>query len=415
MTLFHCRHCKHPLTQVFLDLGSAPPSNAYLHADALQKAETWLPLKLMVCDACWLVQTLDFTGRENLFDAEYAYFSSCSSSWLQHAERFVTKMRDELHLDSQSTVMEVAANDGYLLQYVQAAGITCFGVEPTTSTANTARARGISIVERFFGTELADELAAQGKTVDLAVANNVLAHVPDINDFVAGFARVLKTHGVASFEFPHLLNMVEQNQFDTAYHEHYSYLSLHAVQGIFRQNGLHIFDVQEWPTHGGSLRVLAQRSDTQIRVEKPSVRALLLKERVAGMTTLAFYQNVQNRAEQAKFDLLQFLLDCKRAGLRVAAYGAAAKGNTLLNFSGIRPDLLAYVVDINVHKQGKFLPGCRIPIFDLAHLLADKPDRVLILPWNLQDEIMRDLAQIRSWGAQFVVGIPDLQIIKEQV
>lgn len=411
MTSCQCRHCGHPLTQAFLDLGSAPPSNAYLRADALQQAETWLPLKLMVCDACWLVQTLDFTGRENLFDAEYAYFSSCSSSWLQHAQRFVTDILEEFNLNPDSLVMEVAANDGYLLQYVQAAGIPCFGIEPTSSTANAARAKGISIVERFFGTELADELVEEGKSVDLVVANNVLAHVPDINDFVAGFTRLLKQHGVASFEFPHLLNMVQQNQFDTAYHEHYSYLSLHAVQSIFARNGLHIFDVQEWPTHGGSLRVLAQRSDSQFYAEKVSVNKVLQKERSAGMTTLAFYQDVQIRAEQAKFDLLQFLLDCKRTGLRVAAYGAAAKGNTLLNFSGIRPDLLPYVVDINVHKQGKFLPGSRIPIFDLAHLLADKPDRVVILPWNLHDEIMQDLALIRSWGGQFVIAIPRLLIL----
>ena len=406
-----CRHCGHLLTQGFLDLGSAPPSNAYLYAHDLLQAEIWLPLKLMVCDACWLVQTLDFSGRENLFNAEYAYFSSCSSSWLQHVERFVIAIKEELNLNDSSLVMEVAANDGYLLQYVQAAGIPCFGIEPTASTANAARAKGIPIVERFFGTELADELVAQGKTVDLSVANNVLAHVPDINDFVAGFARLLKPHGVASFEFPHLLNMVQQNQFDTAYHEHYSYLSLHAVQAIFARNGLYIFDVQELPTHGGSLRVLAQRSDTQFYAEKGCVNKMLQIERSVGLTTLAFYQDVQIRAEQAKFDLIQFLLDCKRTGLRVAAYGAAAKGNTLLNFSGIRPDLLPYVVDINVHKQGKFLPGSRIPIFDLAHLLADKPDRVLILPWNLQDEIMRDLAQIQSWGAQFVVAIPRLLVL----
>lgn len=411
MTSCHCRHCGHPLTQVFLDLGSAPPSNAYLRAEALQKGEIWLPLKLMVCDACWLVQTLDFTGRENLFDAEYAYFSSCSSSWLLHAERFVTEMREELRLNSHSTVMEVAANDGYLLQYVQAAGIPCFGVEPTTSTANAARAKGIMVVERFFGRKLADELVGQGKTVDLAVANNVLAHVPDINDFVAGFTRVLKPHGVASFEFPHLLNMVQQNQFDTAYHEHYSYLSLHTVQRIFAHNGLHIFDVQEWPTHGGSLRVLAQRAEAQFRSEKSSVSHMLLKESVAGMTMLAFYQDTQSRAEQAKFGLLQFLLDCKRTGLRVAAYGAAAKGNTLLNFSGIRPDLLPYVVDVNPHKQGKFLPGSRIPIVNLQYLLSDKPDRVLILPWNLQAEIIQDLHAMKTWNGKFVVAVPRLQTL----
>lgn len=406
-----CRHCGQTLTQPFLDLGSAPPSNAYLTEPALHQAEVWLPLKLMVCDACWLVQTLDFTGRENLFDADYAYFSSCSSSWLRHAEQFVTTMRTQLALGSQSMVVEVAANDGYLLQYVKAADIPCLGIEPTHSTANAARARGIPVLERFFGRELAAELVAQGQSADLTVANNVLAHVPDINDFVAGFALLLKPSGVASFEFPHLLNMVQQNQFDTAYHEHYSYLSLHAVQTIFERNGLQIIDVQEWPTHGGSLRVLAQRADVKARPVQSGVGDILAKERDAGMNALPFYRDVQRRAEQAKFGLLEFLLDCKRQNLRVAAYGAAAKGNTLLNFSGVRPDLLPYVVDINLHKQGKYLPGSRIPIVSLAHLMADKPDRILILPWNLQEEIMHDLAAVKEWDARFVVAIPQLHIL----
>lgn len=405
-----CRHCQQPLTQTFLDLGSAPPSNAYLKADALQQAEVWLPLKLMVCDSCWLVQTLDFTGRENLFDADYAYFSSCSSSWLRHAERFVNSMRASLSLNEKSKVVEVAANDGYLLQYVQAAGIPCLGIEPTTSTANAARAKGLNVVERFFGKVVAMELVEQGEAADLTVANNVLAHVPDINDFVAGFALLLKPNGVASFEFPHLLNMVQQNQFDTAYHEHYSYLSLHAVQTIFARNGLQVFDVQEWPTHGGSLRVLAQRDDIRARPVTSGVETILAREIAAGLTTLDFYQDVQGRAEQAKFGLLEFLLDCKKKGVKVAAYGAAAKGNTLLNFSGVRPDLLPYVVDINPHKQGKYLPGSRIPVFNLNYLFTDKPDRVLILPWNLRQEITQNLMQIASWNAKFVVVIPKLEV-----
>ncbi|MDO8651590.1 MAG: class I SAM-dependent methyltransferase [Undibacterium sp.] len=406
-----CRHCAHPLTLNFLDLGAAPPSNAYLRADALQLPEIWLPLKLMVCEACWLVQTLDFAGREVLFDADYAYFSSCSSSWLKHAENFVSMMQQALDLNTKSLVLEVAANDGYLLQYVQKVGIPCLGIEPTTSTASVARAKGLTIIERFFGIELAKELVEQGKMADLTVANNVLAHVPDINDFVSGFTHLLKPQGVASFEFPHLLNMVQQNQFDTAYHEHYSYLSLHAVRTIFEHNGLQVFDVQEWATHGGSLRVLAQRIDSGLHPVKESVARILAKEQEVGMTEIGFYRDVQIRAEQAKFDLLRFLLDCKSKGLRVAAYGAAAKGNTLLNFSGIRPDLLPYVVDINSHKQGKYLPGSRIPIVNLAHLLQDKPDMVLILPWNLQTEIMHDLAQIRSWHGRFAVAIPNLLVI----
>ncbi|BBB66511.1 SAM-dependent methyltransferase [Undibacterium sp. YM2] len=406
-----CRHCAHELTQTFLDLGSAPPSNAYLKPEALSQAEIWLPLKVMVCDACWLAQTLDFTGRENLFDADYAYFSSFSSSWLAHAKKFVETMRQDLSLNSQSLVMEVAANDGYLLQYVQEAGIPCFGVEPTASTAAAAREKGIKVIERFFGVELAKEILARGQRVDLSVANNVLAHVPDINDFVAGFSLVLSEQGVASFEFPHLLNMVEQNQFDTAYHEHYSYLSLHAVKTVFAKNGLHVFDVQEWPTHGGSLRVLAQRMDIRYREEKASVAQILQAEQAAGILNTGFYEAAQAKAESAKFALLEFLLNAKRNGTRVAAYGAAAKGNTLLNFSGVRPDLLPYVVDINTHKQGKFMPGSHIPIVDIQHLLADKPDFILILPWNLQAEIMQDLAQAKNWGGQFVVAIPQLTVL----
>lgn len=407
-----CRHCAQDLTHTFLDLGSAPPSNAYLKAEALSQPEIWLPLKLMVCDACWLVQTLDFTGRESLFDAEYAYFSSCSSSWLAHAQQFVGAMIEEFGLGAQSLVMEVAANDGYLLQYVRDAGIPCFGVEPTASTAKAARSKGIEIVERFFGSELAKELLARGQRVDLSVANNVLAHVPDINDFVAGFRILLSERGVASFEFPHLLNMVAQNQFDTAYHEHYSYLSLHAVQAIFARNGLHVFDVQEWPTHGGSLRVLAQRDDVKYHAEKNSVEKILQSERLAGVTSLDFYSQAQVNAENAKFALLEFLLDAKRKGKRVAAYGAAAKGNTLLNFSGVRPDLLPYVVDINPHKQGKFMPGSRVPIVSIDHLLEDRPDYILILPWNLKAEITRDLTEAKMWGARFVVAIPQLAIFE---
>ncbi|MDP1979256.1 class I SAM-dependent methyltransferase [Undibacterium sp.] len=405
-----CRHCDHELTKPFLDLGSAPPSNAYLRTDTLENPEVWLPLKLMVCDACWLAQTLDFTGRENLFDADYAYFSSFSSSWLKHAEQFVVAMRQELALNEHSLVVEVAANDGYLLQYVKAAGIPCLGVEPTTSTANAARAKGIPVIENFFGTNLAQELKANQQSADLTVANNVLAHVPDINDFVAGFSALLKPQGVASFEFPHLLNMVQENQFDTAYHEHYSYLSLHAVQAIFEKNGLQVFDVQEWPTHGGSLRVLAQRSDTGLRNQSDSVVAMLKKESAAGITDVSFYQSAQKQAEKAKFELLEFLLNCKKEEKTVVGYGAAAKGNTLLNFSGIRPDLLTYVVDINVHKQGKYMPGSRIPILTDAEIAADKPDYVLILPWNLRQEIEGQLSYIRAWGGKFVTAIPTLSI-----
>jgi len=404
-----CRHCASELRLPFLDLGSAPPSNAYLKPQDLQAPETWYPLRLLVCTSCWLVQTEDHAGREQLFSDDYAYFSSFSTSWLAHAQAYVQAMRSRFGLDAASCVVEVAANDGYLLQYVQQAGVPCYGIEPTASTAAAARAKGIAIVERFFGVALARELVAQGRQADLTAANNVLAHVPDINDFVAGFALLLKPQGVATFEFPHLLRMVQACQFDTAYHEHYSYLSLTAVQRIFAANGLQVFDVEELPTHGGSLRVFAQRSDSGHQSVGAAVSDLLAREQAAGMTAPGFYAGFQHEAERVKHGLLAFLLQAKRDGLKVGAYGAAAKGNTLLNFAGVRPDLLPYVVDLNPAKQGKYMPGSRIPIVDEAHLRQDRPDRVLILPWNLREELMVQLAYVRAWGGQLVVAVPDIR------
>lgn len=405
-----CRHCGSELHRPFLDLGSAPPSNAYLTPAALNAPEVWYPLRLLVCDQCWLVQTEDHAGREALFSADYAYFSSFSSSWLRHARAYVQAMQQRFGLGPQSCVVEVAANDGYLLQYVQQAGVPCYGIEPTTSTAVAARAKGIEIVERFFGVELARELAAQGRQADLMAANNVLAHVPDINDFVAGFAILLKPTGVATFEFPHLLRMVRECQFDTAYHEHYSYLSLGSVQRIFAANGLQVIDVEQLPTHGGSLRVYAQRQGG-LHTPTPAVAELLAIEQSAGMNGPDFYANFQSEALRIKRELLLFLLQTQRDGLKVAAYGAAAKGNTLLNFAGVRPDLLPYVVDLNPAKQAHCMPGSRIPIVNEAHLKADRPDRVLILPWNLREEITSQLAYIREWGGQFVTAVPKLQLL----
>lgn len=405
-----CRHCGSELHLPFLDLGSAPPSNAYLRETELHAPETWYPLRLLVCEQCWLVQTEDHAGREQLFSEDYAYFSSYSSSWLAHARTYVQAMKARYALGPASCVAEVAANDGYLLQYVRDAGIPCYGVEPTASTAAAARARGIEIVECFFGVALARELAAQGRQADLMAANNVLAHVPDINDFVAGFALLLKPQGVATFEFPHLLRMVLDCQFDTAYHEHYSYLSLTAVQRIFAHNGLQVFDVEELSTHGGSLRVHAQRADHGARPVSTAVQALLLREQDAGMTSPAFYGGFQSKAVRIKHELLTFLLQARREGLKVAAYGAAAKGNTLLNFAGVRPDLLPYVVDLNPAKQRRFMPGSRIPIVGEEHLRRDRPDRVLILPWNLRTEITVQLAYIRGWGGQFVTTVPEIRV-----
>ncbi len=406
-----CRHCGSDLHLPFLDLGNAPPSNAYLTEEAVRAPEVWFPLRLLVCDACWLVQTEDHAGREALFTQDYAYFSSFSTSWLTHAQQYVQAMITRFGLTAASRVVEIAANDGYLLQYVQAAGIPCYGVEPTASTAQAAKAKGIDIIERFFGVELGDELAQANRQADLIAANNVLAHVPEINDFVSGFARLLKPHGVATFEFPHLLRMVQENQFDTAYHEHYSYLSLTAVQRIFAANGLMVFDVEQLPTHGGSLRVFAQRSASGHHTISPAVTALLTAEAKAGMKAAAFYRDFQCQAEKVKDDLVLFLIDAKRQGLKVGAYGAAAKGNTLLNFAGIRPDLLPYVVDKNPAKQGKCMPGSRIPIVDEAHLKAHQPDHILILPWNLCAEVMAQLAYVREWGGQFVSAVPSLVLM----
>ncbi len=405
----NCRHCHARVHLTFLDLGSAPPSNAYLAADRLAASETFFPLRLLVCESCWLVQTEDHAGREALFTGDYAYFSSYSSSWLEHSRRYVNAMAERLRLGPHSLVAEVAANDGYLLQYVQQGGIPCYGVEPTASTAAAARDKGIEIVEDFFGVVLAERLARAGRQVDLVAANNVLAHVPDINDFVAGFAQLLKPDGVATFEFPHLMRMVQHNQFDTAYHEHYSYLSLTSVNTVFTANGMTIFDVEELATHGGSLRVHAQRRDTGRRLATHAVAAVLAAERGVGLDSTAFYRGFQAHAESVKNEFLSFLLDAKKQGLRVSAYGAAAKGNTLLNFAGVRPDLLPYVVDRNPAKQGRYMPGSRIPIVAEERLRADRPAIVLILPWNLRDEVAEQLRYVKDWGARFAVAVPRLE------
>ena len=405
-----CRHCQTELTLPLIDLGVAPPSNAYLTQHTLHAPEKYFPLRVLVCSECWLVQTEDYAGADELFSADYAYFSSFSTTWLQHAERYVADMVQRFALNANSHIVEVAANDGYLLQYAKARGIPCLGIEPTTSTADAARAKGIEIVEEFFGVQLAEKLVVQGKQADLTAANNVLAHVPDINDFVGGFAVLLKPAGVSTFEFPHLLRLVSENQFDTIYHEHYSYLSLIAVKRIFEHNGLSVFDVEELPTHGGSLRVYAQRTDSGIHEISANVANMLQREVQAGMATPAFYGGFQDKADQVKNDLLAFLIEAKRAGKTVAGYGAAAKGNTLLNYAGVRPDLLPYVVDRNPAKQDKFLPGCRIPIVAEAHLIQAKPDYVVILPWNLRTEVIEQLAYIREWGGQFVTAVPNIKI-----
>lgn len=405
-----CRHCGGKHLVPFLDLGTSPPSNSYVDPRHRGKPELWYPLVIRACMDCLLVQTEDFAEREVFFSENYAYFSSFSSSWLAHASTYVNAMIERFGLGSDARVVEVAANDGYLLQYVRERGIACLGVEPTASTAAAARDKGIEIREDFFGEALGAALAAEGWSADLTAANNVLAHVPDINDFVKGFARILKPAGVSTFEFPHLLNMVAEAQFDTAYHEHYSYLSLLSVNRILAANGLHVFDVETTPWHGGSLRVFAQRADTKAHATSPRVDAMLARETAAGMGNAAFYTAFQREAERVRNDFLSFLIGCQRQGLKVAAYGAAAKGNTLMNFAGIKPDLMSLVVDRNPAKQGMLMPGSRVPITDEEALKALKPERVVILPWNLQSEIKDQLSYIRDWGGRFVTAVPRLTV-----
>jgi ubiquinone/menaquinone biosynthesis C-methylase UbiE len=406
----NCRHCNDKLQLSFVDLGSAPPSNAYLTEKKLHDPEKWYPLRVLVCKNCWLVQTEDFTQANELFDKDYAYFSGFSTSWLEHSEKYVVNMVERFNLNEKSHVVEVAANDGYLLQYVKARKIPCTGIEPTNSTAQVAREKGIDIVEVFFGVALAKKLVDQGKQADLTVANNVLAHVPDINDFVAGFAFLLKPNGVSTFEFHHLMQLVADNQFDTIYHEHFSYLSLTSVQKIFNENGLDVFDVEELFTHGGSLRVFAQRKDTGTQEITQRVKNMLLKEEEAGIKSEHYYKEYQIHAEKAKNDFLEFLIKAKKEGRKVAAYGAAAKGNTFINYAGIRSDLIKFVVDRNPAKEGKFMPGSRIPIVNESFLKEEKPDYIVILPWNLKAEISEQLSYSRNWGAKFVVAIPKLMI-----
>jgi len=404
-----CRHCKKNLIHTFADLGKSPPSNSYLTKDSVNKHERWYKLKVMVCDGCWLVQTLDFVKTDEMFSDDYAYFSSYSETWLLHAKIFVHSMLLRFNLNKTSTVLEVAANDGYLLQYVKESNIYCYGIEPTKSTAVAAREKGIEIIESFFCVEVALGLVKKNKQADLTIANNVLAHVPDINDFVKAFSIILKSNGVATFEFPHLLNLVEGKQFDTIYHEHFSYLSLKSVQTIFKKCGLSIFDVEELSTHGGSLRVYAQRSDTGTHPLNSSVQILTEKEKKIGMDKLEFYTAFQVQIENIKSDFVKFLYKAKKDDKKVAAYGAAAKGNTILNFSKISKDLISFVVDKNPAKVGKFMPGSHIPIFDEDYLKKEKPDFILILPWNLEKEIKKQLAYINNWEGKFVMIIPEMK------
>jgi 2-polyprenyl-3-methyl-5-hydroxy-6-metoxy-1,4-benzoquinol methylase len=406
-----CRHCHSDVIESFIDLGAAPPSNAYLTTEALSAPETYFPLRILVCTNCWLVQTEDFARADELFGNDYAYFSSVSQSWLVHSAEYAVKITDRLGLNAKSFVIEVAANDGYLLKNFVAAGIPCLGIEPTESTAIAAERHGVPILRDFFGTSLARSLAADGKRADLIVGNNVYAHVPDINDFTAALKSVLKPGGVITLEFPHVMRLIEHTQFDTVYHEHFSYLSLHTVSRIFASVGLRIWDVEELQTHGGSLRIYGCHVD-DVRIDTGAASRILAEEAQRGLQALAIYRGFQHRADRLKNDFVAFLARQKLDGKSVIGYGAAAKGNTLLNYAGVKPDLLAYVCDAAPSKQGKYLPGTRIPILSPAVLRERRPDYVVILPWNIADEVTEQLDYVREWGARFVVAVPELREIQ---
>ena len=405
-----CRFCHRELTHTFVDLGRTPLANSYLREERDIAREKSYPLHARVCDGCFLVQVEDVVPATEIF-SDYAYFSSYSSSWVEHARRYAEKMITALDLGPASLVAEIASNDGYLLRHFVEKGIPVLGIEPAANVAKVAEDAGVRTDVAFFGVETAKRLAASGPRADLMAANNVMAHVPDINDFIGGVPILLNEEGVFTIEFPHLLNLIEKVQFDTIYHEHYSYLSLLTVEKILAAHGLRVFDVEELATHGGSLRVHACHQASKKHLETDRLTALRTKEAASGMGTLAAYEGFTPKVEHMRDQLLAFLKDAKAAGKKVAAYGAAAKGNTLLNFCHIGPELIEYVVDRNPEKQGTFLPGSHIPVFDPAKIRAEKPDYVLILPWNLADEISRDMADIRAWGGQFAIPIPTLTIL----
>ena len=406
-----CRNCKKKLSLEFIDLGNSPISNAYLDSKEDLKNELKYPLKVLFCNSCWLVQTDDTVKVDNIFNKNYAYFSSYSSSWLKHVSNYVDKMVYRFNLNSKSQVVEIASNDGYLLQYFKKKNIPCYGIEPTESTANASKEKGIDVIIDFFSKKLANKLIKERGYADLVIANNVLAHVPDINDFMESFYTILKPQGIITFEFPHLLNLIKLNQFDTIYHEHFSYLSLIAVQNIIEKFKLEIFNIEEISTHGGSLRLYLQNSETGSQKIQSSVNKLIKKEVDFGIKNEETYFNFKNKVNKVKHEFCNFLESVEKNKSKIVAYGAAAKGNTLLNYIGLKKDLIKYVVDSNIHKQGKFLPGNAIEIVNIDVIRIEKPDYILILPWNLEKEIIDSLFFVREWNCKFVIVIPKLRII----
>jgi 2-polyprenyl-3-methyl-5-hydroxy-6-metoxy-1,4-benzoquinol methylase len=405
-----CRFCNNNLTHEFVDLGFSPPSNSYLIASQLNEPEIFFPLRIMVCEKCFLVQIEEFAKHEDIFNNDYAYFSSFSTSWLAHAKDYTKMMVNRFGFNEKSRVVEIASNDGYLLQYFKEIGIPVLGIEPSGNTAAVAIQKGIESIVDFFGERLANDIVLRKYKADLLIGNNVLAHVPDINDFAKGLKILLNPKGIITLEFPHILQLIDKNQFDTIYHEHFSYLSLIAVKSIFEFQGLDIFDVEEIKTHGGSLRVFLKHSEDTIISKSGNVEKILKKEIDFGLKNLEIYKTFQIKAEKVKNDFTQFLIQRRNLGKKVAGYGAAAKGNTLLNFAGIKKDLLNFVVDASPHKQGKYLPGVHISVSDEKKIISEKPDYIVILPWNLREEISAQLQYIYEWGGKFVVAVPKLDI-----
>ena len=405
-----CRFCGNQLKYTFVDLGVSPLANSYLKAEQLQQMEPFYALHVYVCEKCYLVQLPELQSPEDIF-GDYAYFSSYSESWLKHAKTYSELMIEHFGFNSNSQVIEIASNDGYLLQFFKEKGIPVLGIEPAKNVAKVAQEAEIPTIVKFFGTQTAKELANEGKKADLLLGNNVLAHVPDLNDFVAGLKYLLKPQGIITMEFPHLLCLIEENQFDTIYHEHFSYFSFITVEKVFREHGLTIFDVEELSTHGGSLRIYARHNDDVSRSIGERVLELKNREETDGFTNLEHYLSFTEKVKETKRNILDFVITSKREGKSIAGYGAPAKGNTLLNFCGIRTDFIDYTVDRSPHKQGLFLPGTHIPIYGPDKIKEKKPDYLLILPWNIKDEIMEQMAYIREWGGQFVVLIPEVKVL----
>jgi SAM-dependent methyltransferase len=405
----NCRHCNHPLEHVFCDLQTCPPSNAMIKSNELNQPEMYFPLKVFICESCWLVQVDEIKKAESIFNDDYTYFSSYSTSWLAHAKEYANEMISRFAFDQNSLVVEIASNDGYLLQYFKEKNIPVLGIEPTANTAQVAKQKGINSIVDFFSKELAED-QLKGKA-DLILGNNVLAHVPDLNDFVNGIKIALKPTGVNTFEFPHLCKLIEFNQFDTIYHEHFSYLSFTSLKSVFEKQGLNFFDVQELSTHGGSLRIFTKHIEDKSKDISPRVNALLRKEKELGIDNLAYYEGFQIKVDSIKNDFYSFLIEQNKKGKKIVGYGAAAKGNTLLNYCGIKgQDLIQFVIDKSPHKQNNYLPGSRIPVFNEHKLKEFKPDYVIIFPWNLKDEICKQLSYIKEWEGKFVVAIPELII-----